>query len=84
MGDNKVQGEGDTESARHYNKDTKNFVREHTKGGEKIRGDASAASDELTPAEREGRSRANKQELDQDERDAKVMDKLEEKSKKER
>lgn len=79
MGDNKVQGEGDTQSARHYNKDTKDFVKEHTKGGEKIRGDASKASDKLTPAEREGRDRAPKSEREQDERDAKFMDKLEKK-----
>ena len=58
MGDNKVQGEGDYESARRFRKDEEQFVKEHTKGGKEIRGSAEDATDELTPAEREGLSRA--------------------------
>jgi hypothetical protein len=77
MGDNKVQGEGDYEGARHYREGTERFVKEHTKGGKTIEGDADKATDELTPAEREGRSRAK--EPQQDERDAECMDKLEKK-----
>ena len=34
----KIQGEGDYESARHYNDETKKFVAEHTKGGKEIKG----------------------------------------------
>ena len=75
MGDNKVQGEGDYESARKFDKDEQEFVKEH--GGQQIRGDADEASDELTPAEREGRSHAKDSE--EDRRDAELMDKLEKK-----
>lgn len=77
MGDKKVQGEGDYESGRRYQKDTKQFVEERTKGGKTIKGDAAKASDALTPAEREGLSHAK--EPGQDKRDAKHMDKLEKK-----
>jgi hypothetical protein len=77
MGDKKMQGEGDYESARNYRKDTEDFVEEHTKGGRTIKGDASKASDTLTPAEREGRSHAKG--LDQEKRDAEFMEKLEKK-----
>jgi hypothetical protein len=72
MGDNKVQGEGDYESAKRFDKDQQQFVKEH--GGQKIRGDAEDASDELSPAEREGRSHAKDGE--EDRRDAELMDKL--------
>ncbi len=74
---NKVQGEGDYESARRFGKGQQRFVKKHTKGGKEIRGDAQAASDELTPAEREGRSHAK--DGGQDRRDAEKMDKLVEK-----
>ena len=77
MGDNKVQGEGDYESARKFDKDEQEFVKEHTQGGKEIRGDAEEASDELTPAERAGRARAR--DGGQDARDAEAMDKLENK-----
>ena len=77
MATKKIQGEGDYESARKFNKDEQEFVKEHTKGGKEIRGDAEAASDELTPAEREGRSRARDSE--EDRRDAELMDRLEKK-----
>jgi hypothetical protein len=68
---NKVQGEGDYESARHYRKETERSVKEQTKDGKPIRGDASKASSKLTPEEREGRARAKSP--DQDERDAAYM-----------
>ena len=73
----KVQGEGDYASARRFQKDEKDFVEEHTKGGRTIRGDATAATDAPTPAEREGLARARGG--GQDERDAQRMRKLEEK-----
>ena len=77
MGDNKIQGEGDYESARKFDEDQQQFVKEHTKDGKEIRGDAEDASDELTPAEREARSHARDSE--EDRRDAELMDKLEKK-----
>lgn len=77
MAGKKVQGEGNYDAARRYRKETKEFVKEHTKGGKTIKGDASKASDKLTPAEREGRSRAK--DPGQDKRDAKKMDKMEKK-----
>ena len=49
----KVQGEGDYESARHYNDETRKFVEEHTKGGQELKGSADEASDKLTPEEKE-------------------------------
>ncbi|MGH8215280.1 MAG: hypothetical protein ACREPZ_06290 [Rhodanobacteraceae bacterium] len=76
----KVQGEGDYEGARHYRKATERSVKEQTKGGKPIEGDASKATRELTPEEREGRSRAK--EPQQDQRDAKYMDELEKDKKK--
>ncbi|MGN6520724.1 MAG: hypothetical protein ACTHK2_14990 [Dokdonella sp.] len=72
MGDDKIQGEGDYASARRYQEETERFVKEHTKDGETIRGDADEATDELTPAEREARSHARSG----DARDAEVMRKL--------
>jgi hypothetical protein len=54
----KVQGEGDYESARRYDEETKRFVDEKTKEGKPLKGDASQASDKLTPEEREALSRA--------------------------
>jgi len=71
----KVQGEGDYESARHYNDETRKFVEEKTKGGKKLEGDAAQASDELTPAEQEALSHAKSG--SQDQRDAKVLSDME-------
>jgi hypothetical protein len=71
----KVQGEGDYESARHYNDETKKFVDEHTKGGKELKGSASEASDELTPPEEEALSHAKSG--GQDKRDAKVLSDME-------
>jgi hypothetical protein len=79
MGDNKVQGEGDYESARKFDKDQQQFVKENTKDGKEIRGNAEEASDELTPAEREGRAHARDSE--EERRDAELMDKLVKKDK---
>jgi hypothetical protein len=64
----KVQGEGDYESARRYDEETKRFVDEKTKGGKTIKGSASEASDKLTPEEEEALARAKS--LGQDQRDA--------------
>lgn len=73
----KVQGEGDYESARHYNDETRKFVDEHTKRGEDLKGAAQEASDKLTPAEKKARARAKAGM--QDERDAQVLSDLEKK-----
>ena len=73
----KVQGEGDYESARHYNDETRKFVDEKTKGGKELKGDASKASDKLTPAEQEALSHAKSGA--QDKRDAKVLSDMEKK-----
>jgi hypothetical protein len=73
----KVQGEGDYESARHYNDETKKFVDEHTKGGKDLKGSAAEASDNLTPEEKEALRHAKRGE--QDKRDAKVLTDLEKK-----
>ena len=67
----KVQGEGDYESARHYNDETKRFVDEHTKEGKEIKGSGSQASEQLTAEEREALSRAKH--TDQDKRDAQLL-----------
>jgi hypothetical protein len=64
----KVQGEGDYESARRYDEETKRFVEEKTKGGKTIEGSASEASDKLTPEEKEALARAKS--VGQDQRDA--------------
>ena len=71
----KVQGEGDYESARHYNDETRKFVDEKTKGGKELKGDAAEASDELTPPEEEALSHAKSGA--QDKRDAKVLSDME-------
>lgn len=75
----KVQGEGDYESARHYNDETRKFVDEHTKGGQQIKGEANKASDQLTAAEKEALSHAKSG--GQDKRDAKVLSDMEKKHK---
>jgi hypothetical protein len=73
----KNQGEGDYESARHYNDETQKFVKEHTQGGKELKGSASEASDKLTPAEQEALSHAKSG--GQDKRDAKVLSDMEKK-----
>lgn len=77
MGDNKVQGEGDYESARRFDKIEAAFVKKNTKDGKTIRGSAEEATDEPTAEEREGLSHAKDGE--QDKRDAELMNKLEKK-----
>jgi hypothetical protein len=66
----KVQGEGDYESARRYDEETKRFVDEKTKDGKTIKGSASEASDKLTPEEKEARARAKSGNEDQKDADA--------------
>lgn len=72
----KVQGEGDYESARRYDEETKRFVEEKTKDGKPLKGDASKASDELTPEEREALSHAKSG--SEDKRDADALREAEE------
>ena len=67
----KVQGEGDYESARRYDEETKRFVDEKTKAGKPLEGSASEASDKLTPEEEEALARAKS--LNQDKRDADAL-----------
>lgn len=76
MGNDKVQGEGDYEAARRFQEDETRFVQQRTKDGKPIKGNAAAASDEPTAAEREGLARAKGG--GQDARDADRMRKLEE------
>ena len=76
MGNDKVQGEGDYEAARRFQQDEKRFVEQRTRDGEQIKGDAAAATDEPTAAERAGLARAK--DGGQDGRDAERMRKLEE------
>ena len=64
----KVQGEGDYESARRYDEETKRFVEEKTKGGKPLKGSASEASDKLTPEEKEALARAKSGGQDQQRR----------------
>jgi hypothetical protein len=75
----KIQGEGDYESARHYNDETRKFVAEHTRGVKEIKGSAAKASDKLTPEEKEALSHAKGGA--QDKRDAKVLSDMEKKHK---
>lgn len=75
----KIQGEGDYESARHYDEKTKRFVDEKTKGGKPLEGTASEASDKLTPEEKEALSRAKSG--NQDKRDADALREAEERRK---
>lgn len=75
----KVQGEGDYESARHYDEKTKRFVDEKTKGGKQLEGSAAEASDKLTPEEEKARARAKSG--SQDKRDADVLREAEERRK---
>ena len=73
----KIQGEGDYESARRYDEETKRFVEEKTKEGKPLEGSASEASDKLTPEEEKARARAKS--VSQDRRDAEVMREAEKK-----
>ena len=75
----KIQGEGDYESARHYDEKTKRFVDEKTKGGKPLEGSAADASDKLTPEEEKARARAKSG--SQDKRDADVLRQAEERRK---
>lgn len=76
----KVQGEGDYESARRYDEETKRFVEEKTKAGKPLEGSASEASDELTPEEKEALARAKS--VSQDQRDADALREAEERRRK--
>ena len=67
----KIQGEGDYESARHYNDDTKRFVDQQRREGKEMKGSAKDASDKLTPSEEEALSHAKSG--GQDKRDAQVL-----------
>jgi len=73
----KIQGEGDYESARHYNDETKKFVDKQLKSGKDFKGSAAEASDKLTPEEREALKHAKAG--DQDKRDASMLSDLEKK-----
>ena len=75
----KIQGEGDYESARRYDEKTKRFVEEKTREGKPLEGSASEASDKLTPEEREALSRAKSG--DEDKRDAEALRQAEEQRK---
>jgi hypothetical protein len=75
----KVQGEGDYESARRYDEQTKRFVEEKTKGGKTLEGSAAEASDQLTPAEQEALQHAKSGSEDQ--RDADALREAEERRK---
>ena len=73
----KVQGEGDYDSAREYNEETRKFVEEHTKDGQELKGAADEATDQLTPEEKKARARAKSG--SQDKRDAEMLSDLEKK-----
>ena len=75
----KIQGEGDYESARRYDEETKRFVDEKTKDGKPLKGDASKASDKLTPEEQEALSPAKSG--GEDKRDADALRDAEQKRK---
>jgi hypothetical protein len=75
----KVQGEGDYESARRYDEETKRFVDEKTQGGKTIKGSAAEASDKLTPEEKEALARAKS--VGQDQKDADALREAEKKRK---
>lgn len=75
----KVQGEGDYESGRRYDEETKRFVEEKTQSGKPLEGSAAEASDKLTPEEKEALSRAKS--VSQDKRDAEVLREAEQRRK---
>jgi hypothetical protein len=66
----KVQGEGDYESARHYNDETKRFVDQARKEGKELKGSAAEASDKLTREEKEALSHAKSGSEDKRDADA--------------
>jgi hypothetical protein len=74
---NKVQGEGDYEAARRYNKETRKFVEDKEKAGETIKGEADQATDKLSPAEKAALKHAKSG--GQDKRDADLLRNLEKK-----
>lgn len=74
---NKVQGEGDYESARKYNEKTREFVKDQQDKGAELQGSAAEAQEGLTAAEQEALARAKHGE--QDKRDAKLLRNLESK-----
>lgn len=59
MAENKIQGEGDRESAKHYNEDTKKFV-ESGKATQRPADLSEAEKRELERAEEAGRSHAKR------------------------
>ena len=67
---NKVQGEGDYESARHYNDETRKFVEDKKKKGESLKGDAKEATDRLSEAEESALKHAKSGGQDKRERQA--------------
>ena len=71
----KIQGEGDYESARRYDEQARKFVEQKKKAGESLEGSAKDAQPQLTDAEREALRHAK--EVEQDERDADLLRKLE-------
>jgi hypothetical protein len=72
---NKIQGEGDYEAARRYNEETRKFVKDKQKTGQRMEGSADEATEKLTPAEQTALSHAKSGV--QDRRDAEVLRKLE-------
>lgn len=74
---NKVQGEGDYESARKYNEKAREFVKDQQDKGAPMEGSAAEAQEGLTPEEQEALARAKHGE--QDKRDATVLRNLESK-----
>jgi hypothetical protein len=74
---NKNQGEGDYESARHYNDETRKFVEDKKKKGESLQGNAKEATDELSDAEQTALKHAKSG--DQDKRDADALRRMEKK-----
>ena len=74
---NKVQGEGEYEAARRYNKETRKFVEDKEKAGEPIKGDAEKATDKLSLAEKAALKHAKSG--GQDKRDADLLRNLEKK-----
>jgi hypothetical protein len=71
----KIQGEGDYESARHYDAKARAFVQKRQEAGESLEGSARDAETDLTDAEKTALKHAKH--VEQDERDAEVLRKLE-------
>ena len=71
----KVQGEGDYDSAKRYDEQTRKFVEERQAHGEEMKGSAKDAQSELTASEREALRHAKAG--DEDRRDADELRKLE-------